>query len=70
MSSGELEAGLAVPGGGDEDSLAGAFVLQCSEQVPYRGHTNGVLVALGLDNHLAAEDWPWVPGDAVHASVS
>ena len=31
---GEVEAGLAVAGGGEEDSLAGAFVLPRSEPVP------------------------------------
>ena len=32
----ELEAGLAVAGGGDQDPLAGTFVLQGPEEVPDR----------------------------------
>src|SRR5580693_7173256 len=43
---GEVEARLAVAGGGDEDSLAGAFVLQRAKQVPYCRDPDGVLVAL------------------------
>ena len=67
---GEVEAGLAIAGCGDEDAFAGAFVLQCSEQVPDCGDPDGVLITLGLDNYFAAEDRPGVPGDAVHASIS
>jgi hypothetical protein len=50
---GEVEAGLAVARGGDQDSLTGAFVLQRSEQIPDRGDTDSVLIALGLDYYFA-----------------
>ena len=32
--------------------------------------TDGVLVALSLNDHFAAEDWPGIPGDAVDPSVA
>src|SRR5258708_1802002 len=70
LVAGELEAGLPVPGGGDEDSLARALVLQGAEQVPDGGDADGVLVALGLDDDFAAEDRPRVPGDAVDSAVA
>src|SRR5260370_3599021 len=53
-----------------EDSLARAFVLQGSEQVPDGGDANGILIPFRLNYYLAAEDRPRVPGHAVDAAVA
>ena len=67
---GEFEAGLAVAGGSDQDSFAGALVLQGSEQVADGGDADGVFLAFGLDNDFAAEDGSGVVGDAVDSAVA
>ena len=67
---GEFEAGLAVAGGSDQDSFAGALVCR----VPNRSRTaedaDGVFLAFGLDNDFAAEDGSGVVGDAVDSAVA
>jgi hypothetical protein len=47
-----------------------AFVLDSRKKVAHRAGTDSVFIALGLDSDLAAENWPWVEGYAVHAATA
>lgn len=67
---GELEACLAVAAGGDEDAFGGTFVLHGAVQVPHGADADGVLIPLGLDDDLAAEDGSRVVRDAVDSAVA
>lgn len=66
----ELEGVRAVPAGGHENPLVRSFVPHRAVEVAHGRDLDGVLVALGLDHHLAAEDRPLVEGDAVDAAVA
>jgi len=67
---GEVVGGFAVAAGGDEDAFGGAFVLQGAVEVADGGDADGVALALGLDDDLAAHDRPGIDSDAVDAAVA
>src|SRR5687767_13411951 len=49
----KVERGVTVAAGGDQDALGRTFILHRAVEVANGAHTDGVLVALGLDNYLA-----------------
>jgi len=66
----ELERRFPVAARGHEDALRGSLVLHRSEEVANGAHADGVLVPLGLDDHLATEDRTVVPGNTVDAAIA
>jgi hypothetical protein len=70
LAVGELMGCLPISAGGDEDPLAGAFVVNGPKEISDRADSDGVLVALRLDDDLSAEDRSCVVGDAVDTTRS
>jgi hypothetical protein len=68
VAGGEVSAGLAHPGCGNQHAFGGVLVVHDPGQRVHGLHANDLAVALGLDDAQPADDRVLVDGDCVYAA--